>query len=147
MREALEGELRVLEAMVASARDEATSAESKAENKYDTRALEASYLAAGQGVRLAELRTLATWLDQQDATRAHRSVGSGALVTLHDDTGERWVLLGPAGGHVVTVSGTRVALISAGSPLGLALAGLEVGDEAEVPAPGGVRTLELAAIR
>ena len=37
------------------ARDEATSAESKAEGKYDTRATEASYLARGQAERVVAL--------------------------------------------------------------------------------------------
>jgi hypothetical protein len=38
-----------------AARDEATHEQSKAENKYDTRGLEASYLARGQARQVAEL--------------------------------------------------------------------------------------------
>ncbi len=40
-QDSLSHELAVLESMTAAARDEATSAESRPENKYDTRALEA----------------------------------------------------------------------------------------------------------
>ena len=35
--------------------EEATAEENRAENKYDTRGLEASYLAAGQASKVAEL--------------------------------------------------------------------------------------------
>ena len=48
VRNALEAELRALVAAASLALDEATSEESKAENKYDTRSLKASYLWIGK---------------------------------------------------------------------------------------------------
>ena len=63
VRTTLRAQLAALETMVGASRDEATNAESRPENKYDTRALEASYLAAGQGARLADLKQLVGWIE------------------------------------------------------------------------------------
>ena len=44
VREAVRTDVDAMERMVTMSRDEATSDESRPENKYDTRALEASYV-------------------------------------------------------------------------------------------------------
>ena len=49
----LTGELEVYFRAAQYARDEATHEQNKAENKYDTRGLEASYLARGQSKQAA----------------------------------------------------------------------------------------------
>src|SRR3974377_1802196 len=48
--------LQVLEKPARPSRAEATHESSKAENKYDTRGLEASYLARGQSRQITELK-------------------------------------------------------------------------------------------
>ena len=132
--------------MTAMARDEATGGESKAENKYDTRALEASYLAAGQGQRLAELRTSASWYDSFDVTRAFQSVTVGALVHLESDGGERWVFLAPSGGTRIHIDAHRVDVVSPSSPVGRALLGQHEDDEVTLTTPGGTEHLEIISI-
>lgn len=134
--------VRILEA----ARDEATHGESRPENEYDTRALEASYLAAGQGERLESLDQLLGWVRQQTAT-ASSVVEQGALVHLESEEGEmRWVLVAPEGGSRIDVDGTRVDVISGNSPLGKALAGLEEGDGASVERPTGPLEWEVLTV-
>ena len=96
LRATLEAELSILDAMVTAARDEATSAESRPENKYDTRALEASYLAAGQGERLATLRQLVAWARGLDAAPQSAAL-PGALLHIQTDAGTRWLVLAPTG--------------------------------------------------
>ena len=127
LRAHLEQELATLSRMTEMARDEATSAESRPENQYDTRALEASYLAAGQGERLADLRRLAAWVDTQHG-RTYEQVQAGALAGLSDGS---WLLMAPRGGITVEVDGVAVRLVSAVSPLGESLCGLSVGDDAD----------------
>lgn len=145
-RALLHARLDATAAITAAARDEATSAESRPENKYDTRALEASYLAAGQGERLGALRHLVSWLDAVTAD-AHRSAGSGTLLRLADDDDrERLVLLGPQGGERVLTEGQEVELIGVDSPLGRALRGLQEDDEAEVETPRGPRSWTILAL-
>lgn len=77
---------------------EATHEQSKAENKYDTRGLEASYLARGQSRQAAELElavqqfqrlSSSSWPDGQPAD-------IGALVELRSRRQSQWYLLGPA---------------------------------------------------
>ena len=53
--EALNESLAVLEKAARAAHDEATHESSKAENKYDTRGLEAAYLAGGQARQAREI--------------------------------------------------------------------------------------------
>src|SRR5437764_5325650 len=53
--EALSDSLAVLEKAARAAHDEATHESSKAENKYDTRGLEAAYLAGGQARQAREI--------------------------------------------------------------------------------------------
>ena len=142
LRAALAAQARATDA----ARHEATGAESRAENKYDTRATEASYLAAGQGERLQALRQVVAWLDQLDGEPCSVA-GAGALVGLVADGAPRIVLLGPVGGHSVGVDGHTVALISVRAPLGEALLGAEEDDEVEHETPRGVSHLAVAWVR
>ncbi len=145
LRAALREELDAVGRGAAMARDEATSAESRPENQYDTRALEASYLAAGQGERLAAARALSGWAEVS-TPRPSARVEAGALALLDGPAGERWVLFAPRGGLELAVDGVRLTLISVSSPLGSALAGLGPDDEAEVDSPTGPQTWALVAV-
>ena len=150
LREGLAQPIRALERMVDASRDEATSAESKAENKYDTRATEASYLAAGQGRRLADLRQLAAWVETLSDTAPHRvALGSVVHVRFEDDT-ERHLLLAPQGGIEIDVDRPdgplRIGLVGVTSPMGRALLGAMADDAVEVPAPAGDREVEVLAL-
>lgn len=145
--ESLAQRLDAIATITAAARDEATSAESRPENKYDTRALEASYLAAGQGERLRSLKLLVAWFEAIRPTPATR-VGVGSLLRLAPEEGEeRTVLLAPEGGEQVSVDGSLVELIGVRSPLGRALLGLEEDEEAEIETPRGPRTWEIVLLR
>jgi len=146
--ERLRTELATLRTMTDAARDEATSPESRPENKYDTRALEASYLAAGQGERLLELQQLVAWAEVGLARgTAHGQGAPGALVQLDGDDGERWVVLAPRGGPSAAAEGQPVALVSVQSPLGRALLGCTEGDDVEVRRPAGTTWLEVVSVQ
>lgn len=145
LRAALREQFQALSTMTAAARDEATSAEAAPENEYDTRALEASYLAAGQGQRLADLRELVDWADHLDAS-AHAAVGLGSLAHVDDDGTVRWLFLTPQGGRELLVDGVNVQVVGASSPLGAALLHLEAGDEAELETPSGDRVIEVIEV-
>lgn len=135
IRATLATELEAVERVAAMARDEVSSAESKQEGKYDTRATEASYLARGQAWRVAELRRLHAWFDVLEVT-PHETARVGSLLEL-DGPRPGWVFLAPLGGPKVAVEGVEVRVISPSSPLGRALLGLEEGDGAEVASPQG----------
>jgi transcription elongation GreA/GreB family factor len=145
LRATLRDELEAVGRGAAMARDEATSAESRPENQYDTRALEASYLAAGQGERLAAARALSGWAEVATARPTSR-IEAGALARLDGPAGGQWVLFAPRGGLELAVDREKVTLISVSSPLGTALAGLGADDEVEVDSPTGVRRWSVDAV-
>lgn len=113
----------------------ATDEQNKAENKYDTRGLELSYLAAGQGRKIAEAEATL----EQFRTLALRDFGPldpidlSALITLESGkkTAEAQPLyfLAPRGGGTeVRHAGRDVLVITPQSPLGQQLLGRRAGD-------------------
>lgn len=114
----------------------ATDPGSKAEGKYDTRSLEASYLATGQARQAEELadaiRRFGS-LRLPDYTE-HDAIDAGALVEVASAGGTAYFLLAPAaGGLTVTHDGREVTLLTPASALYRKLVGLRVGDMLEEP--------------
>lgn len=109
----------------------ATDKEAIAENKYDTRGLEASYLAHGQQERMAQCIEDNALFDELYRTKQiGDEVTLGAIVTLESDEGLRYVLIGPsAGGIKLVCDEVEVLVITPQSPLGSALMGKCVDDE------------------
>jgi transcription elongation GreA/GreB family factor len=130
---ALSADLAVLTAASKAAHEAATHSECLPDNKYDTTALEASYIAQGQANRAQEIRA---------AVESYRSltpyafdddtpIRLTALVTLEDRDGNvKRLFLGPrAGGMKITHGDWEIVVITPGAPLGRALLGLRSGDE------------------
>src|SRR6187551_713712 len=99
-------EMHELEAAAKSNRDFATDQEFKAESKYDTRALEASYLASAEAKRVEELKLEVQILEEVD-TEASKKLGEisiGALVELlHQDQKRLYFLIPTAGGTILKI--------------------------------------------
>lgn len=133
-------ELAVATAQVHYARDEATSEQSKAENKYDTRATEASYLAGAQNRRQLELQKNLALFERLRASSpvAREAIDGPCLVAVRDNDGEvSWLFLGPAaGGTRVVVGGVAVVVVTPQAPQGRALMGAMVDDEVVVKETG-----------
>ena len=110
---------------------EATDEQCKAENKYDTRGLEASYLARGQSRQATEvLQAIQQFQTLPIRSFAPRNpIEIGALVEL-DRKGERTTyFLGPrAGGTEIKQGSKSVLVITPQSPLGNQLIGHLQGD-------------------
>lgn len=124
----------------ATAHEAATNEESKAENKYDTRGLEASYLAEGQSRRVGELEEeLAIYEKLEFAQFTETSkIRLTALVTLQDSMdSKRYFFIGPlSGGLKVAFDCFECSVVTAKAPLGQALIGKCVGDEIVITATG-----------
>ena len=130
----------------AAAVEGATHTEARAENPKDTRGLEQSYLARGQAQRVAELEAglaAVTALVLRDFASGD-PVAVGALVTVDDDGEPKRLFIAPHGGGSVLAGGVQV--VTPSSPLGRALLGKRVDDEAELRLPGGQRTLVVVAV-
>lgn len=130
VREELRNRLQRLADAAWEAHAAATDPGSKAEGKYDTRSLEASYLAAGQSRQVEELAEAVRVFDAftpPDFTMED-PIAMGALVEA-DIRGETsWLLLAPAaGGLVVERDGREVTLLTPASKLYQSLLGRQVG--------------------
>ncbi|WP_154203447.1 GreA/GreB family elongation factor [Vibrio harveyi] len=131
----LEDKLHVAHASTQRAIDAATDEETVPEHKYDTLALEASYLAHGQAMRVQE---------SEEELRQYRAlvlrdfvdarIAVGAYVGLVDENDvEKTFFIGPcSGGLTVKWQGKEVFVLTPKSPLGRALIGREEGEEIDV---------------
>ena len=113
------------------ARAEATHEQNKAENKYDTRGLEASYLARGQSQQAAELDAAIIEFEKLNVKNfaAGAAIAVGALVELEMGGEKNFYFLGPrAGGTEIIHDKNEILVITPQSPLGEQLAGKKSGD-------------------
>lgn len=112
-----------------------THEESKAENKYDTRGLEASYLARAQSERVLDLKALRNGLDSLKIRcfDTKSPIAITALIELELNSKKIWVLLLPkGGGHNFTYEKINIKVITPESPLGARLIGRTVDDSVRV---------------
>ena len=135
---ALESELSLQTRAALDSREESISEESRAENKYDTHAQEAAYLAEGQAKLAAELAlALAAWRALVFPAADHPRVQVGSLVELQTGARTDLLLLGPTnGGLTITHDGAEITVITPASPLGRALLGRVAGDILPPPRKG-----------
>jgi transcription elongation GreA/GreB family factor len=153
------------------AHDTATGSESVAENKYDTFGLEASYLAHGQSVRVAQckedmhayeqlfavlkhkaatgaLPDVSLKLSNTTAKQVAKQIALGDLVELIDENDKlSRLFMGPsAGGLKVQTAAGSFMLITPQSPIGQKLLTREVNDEIALTVAGKIHCYEISAI-
>ena len=133
-----------------SAHEAATHGENpRPEDQYDTRGLEASYLAGAQSRRAMELEeALALYRHLDLATFTQKTpISSTALVELDCEGKRSFYLLMPLrGGMTVTFEGKQIQTVTPQSPMGSALLGRRVGDEIQVEIQRVIRDYEVISI-
>jgi len=146
----LETAHRLLLDAAAQSHSAATDAENIPDNKYETLALEASYLAQGQANRAQEIRSALTRFRSMTPSSYDEEmpIRLGALILLEDETGEqRRIFLGPAaGGMKLGTGATETMVITPDSPLGKKLLGKQVGDGFSLRSAGRQRAYEILEI-
>ncbi len=144
--EELERELAVAIQAAKVAHDDATNEESKPENEYDTRALEASYVARGQAKRVAEIKE-ALFDFKNTELKAFSDtdlIKATALVEV-ESSGKKSILffMPKGGGFSVNVDGARVQVVTPSTPLGEALLQTKRGDSVVVELGDSEREYEI----
>ncbi len=146
----IETDLSVLLQSALAAHDAAVNVESKAEDKYDTRGLEASYLAGAQSKRAMELQSTLNHFRHIDIKifNEKTKIASTALIELDEEGQKTWCLMMPSGGGLTAEqNGVTVQCITPQSPLGEALLGASVGDQINLFLRGKMRCLDIVSVR
>lgn len=146
---ALQAELATYVRAAKSARAEATDEQSRAENKYDTRGLEASYLAAGQARQVVELEGAIGAFEALPVREfaPGEVIGLGALVELEQNGEREFYFIGPSAGGTEAVCGKRAVLvITPQSPLGGQLQGRKQGDRLELAFGGKQKSAVVVSV-
>ena len=125
-----------------TAHDAATHQENIPDNKYDTLALESSYLAQGQANRAQEIKSAITQLKRL-ALKSFTNddpIRLTALVELEAEDGTtRMIFLAPvAGGLTIHYQNCTYRVVTPESPLGRALLGCQGGDTIQLTQDAGV---------
>lgn len=127
----------------------ATHEESKPENEYDTRGLEASYLAGAQSKRVAEIEealAACKYIKLKNFTE-NDAIASTAVVELDCEGKTSFVFLMPkAGGIHLKLEGKVIQVVTGTSPLGEALVGQKVGDSFVVETGRTTREYEVVSV-
>lgn len=150
IREHLKQELSYLTRAAEAAHDAATNDESKAEDQYDTRGLEASYLAGAQSQRASDVNKMLTLYQTLDIVNFAPTdqIAATALVELELGLKKSFYFIAPYGGGLtLDVSGIGVQVITPQSPLGDELMGRRVGDAIEVEGRNGSRTYRIKSLQ
>lgn len=146
----LNRDLDILFTAAKTAHEAATHEENQPDNKYDTLALEASYVAQGQANRAREIRkSIELYRQLQPGNQADVAVCLTSLVTLEDAEGESKVLfIGPAeGGLKIALHGEDIVVITPASPMGRALLGSCIGEPVTIEAGSSRTEYEIVDIR
>jgi hypothetical protein len=145
----LADELESYERSARASQAEATDEQSQPENKYDTRGLEAAYLAHGQSRQAAETEeAIAKYhaLPLRDFG-AVDAIDLSALVELDRDGETTRYFVGPqAGGMEIRHGGKPVLVITPQSPLGRQLMGAMAGDLLKIEIGGTRSDYRVAAV-
>ena len=146
---ALQAELQTFVRAANAARAEATDPQSRAENKYDTRGLEASYLAAGQARQVVELEAAIGAFAGLSVRpfSADEGIGLGAVVELEENGERQCYFIGPCAGGTEAKCGKReVLVITPQSPLGAQLMGRKQGDRLQLMVGAKRRMVQVVAV-
>ncbi len=122
----------------------------KSEGKYDTRAIEAGYLAGAQQKRVEELRLEIQLLEEivLKEFKEDDEIAIGALVELSlNDKEQYYFLSSGAGGTMLNIQGKAVMVISAFSPIGNELLGCKVGESFELETPKEIREYNIISVK
>lgn len=118
----------------------------KSEGKYDTRAIEAGYLADAQRKRLEELE-LDLQMLQEIPSEETINIQIGSLAELEHAGHTRWYFFSPnCGGTILSIDGVTILVISVFSPLGNEAVGLTINDEFTIETPKEERVYRVVSV-
>jgi transcription elongation GreA/GreB family factor len=144
--EKLNSEHKEMENVIKPMKDLVTSDALKSEGKYDTRAVEASYLVGAQLKRFEEIKIDMQMLEEIYLAFSEK-VQLGTLALLEHNNIERYYFFSSTvGGAMLTINDVTILNISVFSPLGNSALGLSAGESFEVETPRDVRSYRIISL-
>jgi transcription elongation GreA/GreB family factor len=146
----LEEDLVAMKAAALANHEAATNEESKPENEYDTRGLEASYIAGAQAKRAAEIDEVLSLFKNLPFQnfKDDDPIRATALVEVKMGNQKKRLLVFPKGGGVqIQFKGQTVQIVTPASSMGQALLGLSAGDTAEFESGGRTGECEILSVQ
>src|SRR4051795_6949298 len=140
----------LLQKAAQAAHAEATHESSKAENKYDTRGVEAAYLAGGQARQAKEIMDSITQYESLEPRefRPDEAIDLAALVELEADGVVSSYFIGPKSGGLEIMDGKReIMVITPQSPLGQNLMGKKNGQRWTARLGGGTLKYRVVSVK
>jgi len=146
----LKSDLQLLIDASITAKAAATDAEAKPENKYDTRGLEQSYLAAGQAKRANDLKesieALRSFSLQKLVASKIVEVGSVVYVNSEENEESIYFILPQRGGIKLSYKGSEIATLTPDSALGEKMLEKAAGDDFELKMKNETRAFTVTKI-
>ncbi|MGK0367146.1 MAG: hypothetical protein ACI9QD_000280 [Thermoproteota archaeon] len=142
-------ELKQIQVIAAKSKANANDSEMKQESKYDTRKVEASYLAGAQAKRVSELEHDLTSIRNLNLTSTASPIIaiSSLVVILQNQEIERNYFLSPTSGGIKWCEDeTEVSIVSTQSPIGQAMLKLEEGETFELQTPNSQKEIEILRV-
>ncbi len=129
-------------------KDSVQTGDLKSDGKYDTRAVEASYLAGAQLKRVQEIEGELELLEEMRTDLDTLTVSVGSILELElDGKSKKYFLSSARGGSLLEVNNTIYLVISVFSPIGNSVVNQSVGDEVEVELKNGSRIYKILSIQ
>ncbi len=143
-----ESELSALIQSAKTAHSAATHEESRAEDRHDTFAIEASYLAAGQAARVEELQKTLQEFQSYLSAGVHQTQVALNTSFSYELDGQTFYsfVSNLGGGSKIQLGSVTIQTLSLQSPLGEALEGAKVGEEIEFEIRGLEKTYKIISI-
>ena len=145
----LESELVLIAEAAQNTYEIATHEENKPENEYDTRGLEASYLAGAQAERVSEMKNTIVLLKSLKTKEFKETdaIAFSALVEIESEGKVQTMFVLPSGGGLkIQYTHVLIQTVTPESPLGEALIGLFVGDVAAIDVGKKQKEYEILSI-
>ncbi len=150
IRENVTKEITNLKEVVKATIEGVTNEESKPENEYDTRGLEATYLARGQNQRIADLEEVLLMLRHINLKNfgPNDGISNTALVEIEFNGKKSTVfMLAKGGGIVVKVQGQTIQVVTPSSPLGEALLDQKEGGSAGIESGNDYKEYDILSVK